>query len=111
MHTARAVQARWRSPAPYLFIGPQRRRFGYARDALAGDPEAEGQVGRADPLQLFELGERAAGGQRRPSRAPRLSRALEWMKRLQHAFEKRFLQVRDAYHSLLEAALRGGAHR
>ena len=34
---------------------------------------------------------------------------FEWMKRLQHGFERRFLRVRAAYHVLLEAALRSGA--
>jgi multidrug efflux pump subunit AcrB len=34
---------------------------------------------------------------------------FEWMKRLQRGFEQRFLRVRDAYHILLEAALRSGA--
>jgi multidrug efflux pump subunit AcrB len=34
---------------------------------------------------------------------------FEAMKRLQHGFERRFLRLRDAYHVLLEAALRSGA--
>ena len=34
---------------------------------------------------------------------------FEWLKRLQHGFERRFLRVRAAYHVLLEAALRSGA--
>jgi multidrug efflux pump subunit AcrB len=33
---------------------------------------------------------------------------LDWLAAFQHVFEKRFERVRDRYHSLLEAALRGG---
>ncbi|MDB6014958.1 MAG: AcrB/AcrD/AcrF family protein [Gammaproteobacteria bacterium] len=37
-----------------------------------------------------------------------LRQPLVWMKSFQQGFEKRFERVRDRYHTLLEAALRGG---
>jgi multidrug efflux pump subunit AcrB len=48
----------------------------------------------------------------RDTAAPRRGRRpapLEWLRHLQQGFEQRFLRVRDEYHRLLEAALRGGS--
>jgi multidrug efflux pump subunit AcrB len=56
-------------------------------------------------------GRQTAGTRAQPperKRAGLLQTPFEWLSSVQHGFEQRFLRVRDAYHILLEAALRAG---
>jgi multidrug efflux pump subunit AcrB len=59
-------------------------------------------------LSKYWLQKHRDHGEDRPGEG-RVAGPFAWMKRLQRGFEQRFLRVRDAYHILLEAALRSGA--
>ncbi|HEY0339585.1 MAG TPA: efflux RND transporter permease subunit, partial [Steroidobacteraceae bacterium] len=68
-----------------------------AREEAARERAAE-QARRANSSS-HGVGGKVVGVIRKP---------LDWMKGFQQGFEQRFEQVRDRYHTLLEAALRGG---
>jgi multidrug efflux pump subunit AcrB len=71
---------------------------------LGADQPHQGEVSEASVSKALD--QRAAAPARERRRA--FWQPFESLKRLQRGFEKRFERVRDRYHFLLEAALRGG---